>query len=34
MVLKERVLNEVLSPEFTDETPSSLLPRLAFKYKQ
>jgi len=34
MMLKERVLNEVLSPEFTDETPSSFLPRLAFKYKR
>ena len=34
MMLKERVLNEVLSPEFTDEAPSSFLPRLAFKYKR
>lgn len=34
MMLKERVLNEVLSPEFTGEAPSSFLPRLAFKYKR
>lgn len=32
--LKERVLNEILSPEFSGETPSSLLPRLAFKYRR
>lgn len=32
--LKERVLNEILSPEFTSETPSALLPRIAFKYRR
>lgn len=30
--LKDRVLNEILSPEFSGETPSSLFPRLVFKY--
>lgn len=30
--LKDRVLNEILSPEFSGETPSSLFPRLTFKY--
>lgn len=32
--LKERVLNEILSPEFVDETPSALIPRIAFKYRR
>ncbi len=32
--LKDRVLNEILSPEFSGETPSSLFPRLAFKYRR
>ena len=32
--LKERVLNEILSPEFSGDTPSSLIPRLAFKYRR
>lgn len=32
--LKERVLNEILSPEFTGETPSTLIPRIAFKYRR
>lgn len=32
--LKERVLNEILSPEFEDETPSALIPRIAFKYRR
>ena len=32
--LKERVLNEILSPEFSGETPSALFPRLAFKYRR
>lgn len=30
--LKERVLNEILSPEFVGETPSALVPRIVFKY--
>lgn len=30
--LKERVLNEILSPEFVGETPSALIPRIVFKY--
>lgn len=32
--LKERVLNEILSPEFEGETPSALIPRIAFKYRR
>lgn len=32
--LKERVLNEILSPEFVGETPSALIPRIAFKYRR
>lgn len=34
LLLKERVLNETLSPEFTGAAPSSLIPRLAFKYRR
>lgn len=30
--LKSRVSNEILSPEFAAEMPSSLIPRLVFKY--
>ena len=30
--MKDRVLNEILSPEFGDELPNSLIPRLLFKY--
>lgn len=33
-VLKERVLNEILTPEFEGETPSTLIPRIAFKYRR
>lgn len=32
--LKERVLDEILSPEFGGETPSALIPRIAFKYRR
>ena len=32
--LKERVLNEILSPEFEGESPSALIPRIAFKYRR
>ena len=32
--LKERVLNEILSPEFNEPQPLRLLPRVAFKYRR
>ena len=32
--LKNRVLNEILSPEFHEEEPKSLLPRILFKYRR
>lgn len=32
--LKKRVMNEILSPEFTGMTPSSMLPRILFKYRR
>lgn len=32
--LKERVVNEILSPEFEGETPSALIPRIVFKYRR
>lgn len=32
--LNERVMNEILSPEFVGETPSTLIPRIAFKYRR
>ena len=32
--LKERVLSEILSPEFTGKTPSALIPRVVFKYRR
>ena len=32
--LKDRVLNEILAPEFTGEQPSALLPRIVFKYRR
>ena len=32
--LKERVLSEILSPEFVGETPSALIPRIVFKYRR
>ena len=32
--LKKRVLNEILSPEFTEEQPAGLLPRVVFKCRR
>ena len=32
--LKEKVLNDILSPEFTRESPKSLIPRLIHKYRR
>ena len=32
--IKERVLNEIISPEFGGETPKRLLPRVLFKYRR
>ena len=32
--LKERVLNEILSPEFNEIQPVGLLPRVVFKYRR
>lgn len=32
--LKDRVLADILSPEFVGEEPKSLLPRVAFKYRR
>ena len=32
--LKERVLNEILSPEFSEEEPNGLFPRVFFKYRR
>ena len=32
--MKERVLKEILSPEFGDELPKRLIPRLVFKYRR
>ena len=32
--LKERVLNEILSPEFSEEEPCGLVPRVLFKYRR
>lgn len=32
--LKERVLNDILSPEFNEEEPKWLIPRLIFKYRR
>lgn len=31
-ILKDKVLNDILSSEFSGETPSGLLPRVVFKY--
>ena len=31
---KGRVLDEILSPEFSEESPKGLLPRLSFKYRR
>lgn len=33
-VLKEKVLRDILSPEFTIEEPNSFIPRLLYKYKR
>ena len=32
--LKERVLNDILSPEFAGEEPKALIPRMIFKYRR
>ena len=32
--LKERVLNDILSPEFSGDEPKKILPRVIFKYKR
>lgn len=32
--VKERVLNDILSPEFSTPAPKNLLPRLVFRYKR
>lgn len=32
--IKQRVLNEILNPEFNEVQPSGFLPRLAFKYRR
>ena len=32
--LKDRVLNEILSPEFSEELPKSVLRRVAFKIRR
>lgn len=32
--MKQRVLNEILSPEFNEEQPTGFLPRVAFKYRR
>lgn len=34
IALRERVLNDTLSPEFTGETPASFLKRILFKYRR
>ena len=33
-MMKEKVLNDILSPEFTRESPKSLIPRLIHKYRR
>ncbi len=33
-VLKQRVLNEIFQPEFSETQPSSLIPRVLFKYRR
>jgi hypothetical protein len=33
-VLKQRVLNEIFIPEFNEQQPSSLIPRVLFKYRR
>ena len=32
--LKDRVLADILSPEFNEEEPSGLIPRVAFKFRR
>ena len=32
--LKERVLNDILSPEFTGDEPKNVIPRILFKYRR
>ena len=32
--LKDRVLRDILSPEFTGDSPKRLIPRIAFKYRR
>ena len=32
--LKERVLKDIMSPEFSEEEPNGLFPRVAFKYRR
>lgn len=34
VILKERVLNDILSPEFSEEAPSSIWKRIPFKYRR
>ncbi|MBQ6957073.1 MAG: nucleotidyltransferase family protein [Bacteroidales bacterium] len=33
-LLKNKVLNEILSPEFTGKTPASVIPRIIFRYRR
>lgn len=33
-LLKERVINDILCPEFTGETPSSFFPRVVFRFRR
>ena len=32
--IKERVLNDIMSPEFSEEEPNGLFPRVVFKYRR
>lgn len=32
--IKERVLNDILNPEFNEESPTGLFPRMFFKYRR
>ena len=34
LALKDRVLADILQPEFSEASPASLLPRLRFKFKR
>lgn len=31
---KDRVLNDILEPEFSGETPAMIIPRMLFKYRR